>query len=273
MPRAHFKQVEVRRQIRPGNDLRVVAVDFSGIQARNVAMESRDPTLVDAFWNNYNIHKEWAIRAAQLYPKWLKGGSLKDEDTLKKYRQIAKSNFVFATFFGAQAKKISSGMGIPLPIAEQLLEEFWGKFPRIKKWHERLSRDYYKYGYVTGLSGFRRHAPVAVTEIINTPIQSDESLIVCSAMNRLSEMDDDRFQANMEIHDDLIFIWPKHEIEKNIEVVVKEMTRIAFPWINVPLEVEVSIGEDWCNMEELKPIAKFSSVELWDHKRESATTH
>jgi DNA polymerase I-like protein with 3'-5' exonuclease and polymerase domains len=163
---------------------------------------------------------------------------------------------VFPSFFGAQPKKIAKALGIELVDAAAVHEEFWSEFPDIKGWHERLQTFYWKHGYVTGLSGFRRRAPISWNQLINTPIQSDESIIVCDAMARLSEMEDPRFQANMEIHDDLTFIWPKREIERNAEVVIREMIRIEFGWINVPLVVEMAVGEDWYDM---KTVGEFSS--------------
>lgn len=260
----HGENRKLRRQVRPGGELRVVAFDYAGIQARNVAMESKDKKLVDAFWNNYDIHSDWMYRLAKLYPKWLKGQSLKDDQVKSVYRQNAKNAFVFASFFGAQAKKVSSGLDVPEKVGEKLQEMFWNEFPDIHKWHQLLEKMYYKLGYITGLSGFRRRAPISPNQRINSPIQADEAIIVCSAMSRLSEYKQQRFQASMEIHDDLTFIWPKHKIEKNSEVVIKEMTKISFPWINVPLAVERSVGEDWCDLEKA---GTFSSIEIWGHKR------
>lgn len=263
----HGPNKVVRRQIKPKSDhrnLRIVTFDYSGIQARNVAMESKDKALIDAFWNNYDVHGDWCHRIAKRYKAWLKGGSLNDKEVFKEHRQIAKNMFVFPSFFGAQPKTVAGYLDIPEQIGEDVQEEFWDKFPEIRKWHERLKEDYYKTGYVTGLSGFRRRAPISQNQLINSPIQSDESLIVCSAMSRLSEMEESRFQASMEIHDDLSFIWPKKDIEKNSEVVVKEMLRIEYDWINVPLAVEISVGENWCDLEE---IGRHSSIEIWGHKR------
>ncbi len=69
-------------------------------------------------------------------------------------------------------------------------------------------KNYQCTGYVTGLSGFRRRAPFGLNELINVPIQADEGCMVLDAMSRLSELGDPRFQAALEIHDDLTFIWP-----------------------------------------------------------------
>lgn len=240
---------EVREPVRsPEPGMVVVSVDYAGIQARNVAMESKDKKLVHAYWNNYDIHSDWRDRILRRYPKWIPKASLSNKDAMKEFRQISKNKFVFATFFGAQSYTTSEGLGIPRNVCEELREEFFDEFPDIEKWHKQLKKLYYENGYVTGLSGFRRPAPVSSTELINTPIQSDESIIVMDAMNRLCEMQDPRYQPALMVHDDLTFFWPKKEVEKRLEVVVKEMINIPFAWANiVPIEVDVSMGEDWIN--------------------------
>jgi len=249
-----IKLKEFRTQIRPLKlTERIVSFDFGQIQARNVAMESQDKNLVKHMWDRYDIHGDWADRIAKKFPKWIKEGNkayASDKKVRAHYRQRSKNEFVFATFFGAQAYSSAPRLGIPENLAQELLEEFYEEFPGVLSWHKKLKALYRTEGYVTGLSGFRRYAPVSENQQINTPIQSDESLIVLDAMTRLSKLDHDKLQANMEIHDSLDFFWEKSEIEKLSEIVIDEMLRVMYPWINVPLVVERSIGKDWCNMVE-----------------------
>lgn len=270
-------KADIRRQVSPGGNLRVVSFDYGQIQARNVGMESLDKELIKAFWDRYDVHTDWCERIAQLYPQWIEEGARKlatDKALFKGYRDRAKNEFVFPSFFGAQSKAVSEYLGIPLVIADQIHEEFWDRFGGIRKWHERVKDDYYRTGYVTGLSGFRRRAPVSPNEMINAPIQGDEAIIVIDAMIRLSKLCDprfnraiktydDRFQAEIEIHDDLSFIWPKHEIEKNAEIVIEHMVNVPFEWAHcVPIVVEMSVGESW---EKQEAIGDFSS-DLWKGK-------
>jgi uracil-DNA glycosylase family 4 len=253
---------EVRSQIRPGGDLRVVSFDYGAIQARNVAMESLDPALIKAFKERYDIHADWRDRIVHLYPNWVSEGVkilTANKDKQKEYRNRAKNEFVFASFFGAQAKSVAGFLGVPVEIGERLHKDFWEMFPHIRDWHKRLAADYKKTGYVTSLSGFRRRAPVSANELINAPIQADESAIVCDAMARLSELDEPRFQANMMIHDDLTFFWPRHEIDKNSEVVLQHMLYTPFEWAHVvPIVVEMSVGTDWANQ---KSVGEYSSAD------------
>lgn len=243
---------EVRSQVVAPEGWKIVSFDYGSIQARNVAMESKDETLVRSFWDRYDIHGDWMRRIAKKCPYWLKEGSLafveKDKDLFQHYRYRAKNQMVFPSFFGAQPKKVSSGLGIDLEFAEELHEEFWDMFPDVKTWHVRLKKQYQEHGYVAGCSGFRRRAPLPPNQMINAPIQADEAIIVLDAMIRLSEMEDPRYQPIMEIHDDLTFLWRDEEIEENAEVVVATMLKVPFKWAQiVPIVVEMSVGQDWAS--------------------------
>lgn len=242
----------------------IVAFDYAGIQARNVAMESKDKVLVKAFWERYDIHSDWRERITDHYPQWISPDKRMEVETRdKKYRDLAKNKFVFPSFFGAKHKSISANLRIPENIIKDVQTEFWDAFPDIHSWHKRIIKNYYRDGYVTGLSGVRRRAPISPNQLINAPIQADEALIVCNAMSNLSELEDPMLQPIMEIHDDLTFILPKKELDRYAEIIITEMLRIDFEWINVPLEVEMKVGEDWANLEE---VGKYAS-DTWRGSR------
>ena len=106
----------IRSQIEAPNNHKIVAFDFGQIQARNVAMESRDQILVQSFWDRHDIHSDWAKRIMDLHPAWVTEGvavAARDKKVFKKYRQRAKNEFVFASFFGAGGRKVAATLGIP----------------------------------------------------------------------------------------------------------------------------------------------------------------
>lgn len=256
------KRDEERKEVRgivkhKDRTRKVVSFDYSGIQARNVAMESKDEKLIDAYWHDYDIHRDWMERINKRYPKWIGKQDISKKEVLAKYRYLAKNKFVFPSFFGAQDFTLSAGLGIPKDICEELREEFFDEFSGIKVWHDSLNEFYYQNGYVTGKSGFICRAPISGNARINYPIQGDEAIIVLDALSRLSEMEDPRYQPMLEVHDDLTFLWPKSEIEERAEVVIKTMINVPFEWANVvPIEVEASWGDDWIHMSD---IGKFSN--------------
>ena len=250
-PKRDADTKEVRRQVRGPDGTKVVSFDYGQIQARNVAMESKDKALIKAFWDRYDIHEDWMLRIFKAHPDFIPGGlkTLQDEDRKRAFRHRSKNEFVFPSFFGAQPKSKAASLDLPLRVMERLHEEFYDEFPGLKKWHADLANFYYEYGYVTGLSGFRRWAPVSPNELINTPIQADEALIVTDAMTRLSMIDHDHLQASMEIHDDLTFIWPKKRVDELAEITIREMLHVPFAWARiVPITVEMSIGDNWADM-------------------------
>jgi DNA polymerase I-like protein with 3'-5' exonuclease and polymerase domains/uracil-DNA glycosylase len=254
----HGEGKVVRKQVKPRKGYKVVAIDFSGIQARNVAMESRDKMLTSVYWEGYDIHSAWRERILKFCPKIHKvvKRKLDGEDPAKFLRQMAKNKFVFPTFFGSQAKSLARDIGAECDVdfkeswAEDLLGEFFDEFPGIKAWHDDLNDMYWNKGYVTGLSGFRRRAPISPNQRINSPIQADESIIVCDAQDRLSQMGEE-YTANLMIHDDLTWFWPENKMDEYIDVAVKAMCHRSYDWINVPLGVEVSVGDDWYSLKEI----------------------
>lgn len=258
---------EVRSQICPGRNHRFVSFDYGQIQARNIAMETKDANFVKSFWDRTDIHVEWRDKIVRKYPKWVDGGwkAFKDPEIADRYRYRAKNEFVFASFFGSTGKSSAARLGIPENIGYELAEEFWDKFPNVKKWHKSLESELKTKGYVSGLSGFRRRAPMTPNEMIAAPIQSDEALIVCNAM---ADCSNKGFQASLVIHDDLTFVWHKDEVDRKAEVVIDIMLNVPFEWAKiVPIAVDMSVGTDWSNC---KKVGTFTS-DQWKRKTQTPT--
>lgn len=232
---------------------KIVKFDYAGIQARNIAMESEDAAFMQAFFDWYDIHTEWSNNFKERMPKWAPA-EMNDPKVFKDVRSSIKNGFVFPSFFGAKANSITVSVNaipgvrkpMPVEVVQELQDDLFDKFPRIKKWQEKLKAFYDKHGYVTGHSGFKRRAPISFNQLINSPIQGDESIIVLSAHIACVKRG---LIPMMEIHDDLTFLWDAKDVEKNSEIVIGEMLRHRFDWINVPLVVERAIGDNWAECE------------------------
>jgi DNA polymerase I-like protein with 3'-5' exonuclease and polymerase domains len=250
------KLKEVRTQIRGDETEVVVSFDYGQIQARNIAMESLDKAFVASFWDRHDIHADWTNNIAVKCPIWHHAKGLKDKELFGKARDDVKNQFVFPSFFGASYRSISRSLGLGdkrnQSRVRDLQDELFEMFPGIKKWQDGLKAFYLENGYVTGLSGYRRRGPISPNELINAPIQADEAMIVLDSMSRLSRKGWG-FQANMEIHDDLTFIWKKKDVERKAEVVIHEMLNVPFKWAHVvPLAVEMAVGDSWGNTKKLE---------------------
>jgi DNA polymerase I-like protein with 3'-5' exonuclease and polymerase domains/uracil-DNA glycosylase len=240
----------VREQVRGDETEVVVSFDYGQIQARNIAMESLDKVFIKSFWDREDIHGEWVRNIDRECPGWHLGGAkLKNEKEFDDARGIVKNSFVFPSFFGASPNSISVSLGLGDKRNKaklwEMQESLFERFSGIKKWQDGMKAFYLEHGYVTGLSGYRRRAPISPNQLINAPIQADEAIIVLDAMIRLSKLGW-VFQANMEIHDDLTFVWKKKNVERYAETVIGEMLACPFEWTHaVPLAVEMAVGPSW----------------------------
>jgi uracil-DNA glycosylase family 4 len=267
------KHREIRGMIRTRRGW-LVACDYGQIEFRVVGMASEDENLVRACWTGYDVHKFWAQRMIKLHGPivdWIvtdfadtlaaikaKEGKEYDEDKaiLKTLRQEAKNKWVFPQLFGASLRMCAEQLHLPEEIAAELGQEFWDEFPDVKRWQEKLLKNYERNLYVETLGGRKRRGPMTKNEIINHPIQGTACDIVLEGMNSLSEKadidEDPDLQPVVNVHDDLTFDMPDESLETKIPIIAREMCLPRFDYINVPLVVEVSIGERWDGLEEIK---------------------
>ena len=253
------KNREVRGQIHAPKGNKFVSFDYGAAEFRVIGMASKDKNLIAAIWDRYDVHMEWAEKLAHAYPSRIGGRKfIKDKDVMKKFREEAKNKFVFPTCYGSVPYSIAEDLDIPEEAVELVWEEFWDTFPDVLKWQEETFGFYEDCGYVELLTGFRRYGPLSRNQTINTPIQGTSSEIVVEAWNNLSDFAQQgkglRYQACLNIHDDLSFVLPDKSLDDDIEFIIKNMLDIRYSFINVPLLVEASVGSNWFD---LKPIGDF----------------
>lgn len=261
----------VRQQIVAPKGHLLVALDYGQLEGCTGAMCSKDKTFIKALWEDYDMHMEWAQRAAALWPAYVGGEAARqDPKVMKTFRSLIKNKMVFPAFFGAAKESIAgyltvaTGVEAPAHVIDKLFNEFWKAFSGHMSWQKRLMNDYYDKGYVESPTGRRRHYPLGRPQAINYPIQSVACDIVCDAMVRLSidAADTGNWYLHpiMNIHDDLTFCIPDKPqiLDEAIEHIYRTMLTPAYSFINVPLSVSASVGNNWLEMEE---IGKF-----WSHK-------
>ncbi|HET9285658.1 MAG TPA: DNA polymerase [Candidatus Angelobacter sp.] len=254
----------IRQSIIPPKNHLIVAFDYGQLEACAAAMCSKDKVLVKALWEDYDIHMEWSERLAKEYPLILGNNSLDDKKFAKSFRSRIKNKLVFPAIFGAQDRSIAGYLGIPEEPINALMREFWRIFCGLREWQDGLIKEYYETGYVSSLIERRRHCPLTRNEAINAPIQSTACEIVVDSMNTLSieSMTTGEYHLHpiLNLHDDLSFCIPNEDeiLEDNIRRIYTTMLTPAFDFINVPLSVECSVGDNWYKLQE---IGKF-----WSHK-------
>lgn len=247
-PKRDGEAKELRKQVSAAPGCLAVALDYGQIEARVIAMVTKDKLFVKMLWEDYDIHMEWAERVAYAYPAKIGGLKfIKDKATMKTLRTDIKNQWTFPLFFGASVRSVSGYLGIPEEIIEPLYDEFWKQFHAARDWQEETKAFYNDCGYVECLTGRRRHGPMTVNQLINAPIQGTAAEIVMDAMSRLSETGNAELQPELNIHDDLTYLRiPIKRADELCEQIVDKMIHVPFGWAKiVPITVEMSVGTNW----------------------------
>lgn len=250
---------EIRRQLIPPPGFLMVAYDYGQLEARVIAMASNDKAFKESIIKGIDVHGKWLDRAVELYPDYWdrlkkKTGQTEEKKVRKAGRDIIKTDFVFASFYGAQPPGISKRTMMPINIVEQMHEEFWNTYPTAKIWVNERFEEYKSTGLIHTLTNRIRDEVLPGNEPANSPIQGTASDIVVTAQNSLffrSFIDEKYFMPRINIHDDLtFFLRDDNSAEKYMKQIAEEIVRPRFPFITVPLKTEMKVGYNWGELEE-----------------------
>lgn len=246
-------RTEVGRQIRKAfvaeNDHVLISADYSQIELRMLAHLSDDPSLIEAFRGDQDIH---TAVAAQVY------GVPLDQVTADQRGHAKTINFGIiygVTPFGL-ARRIE---GLDLPGATKLIDDYKTTYAGINRFLDECVQQAVARGYVTTILGRRRwidqvnssnpnQRSLGERLAINSVVQgSAADLIKVAMVNLHRTLDSHNVPAKMllQIHDELVIECPASEQETVAEVVVKAMQNAME--LKVPLKVEPGIGPDWFN--------------------------
>lgn len=241
------KHPEIRQLICAPPGYVLIIYDFCQLEARIIAALSNCINLIKAIIDGYDIHYGKAI---EIYGEDVVKNA--DKKLLKLLRFNAKSSFVFPTFYGSTPKASANRLGISVEHAQGLYDKLFNEYPEIKIWQNEVLKTYNKKRYVEIQPGRRRHAPLTINKILNTPVQGASSSIVCKAMNTLVERG---YWVYLNCHDELVTCVQEREAKYASEEIREVMTSKQFDFMGrVPLEVDGSIGYDWFNVFPIKEI-------------------
>jgi DNA polymerase-1 len=224
----------------------IVSADYSQIELRIIAEISKDANMMAAFVNNLDIH---TATAANVYGVGL------DEVTNDQRRNAKAVNF--GIIYGQSAFGLSQNLGIPRKEAADIIENYFAQYPGIKQYMTDTMNFARENGYVTTLMGRRRYLRdinsanqtvrgFAERNAINAPIQgSAADMIKIAMINIHREIKAQKLDARMtmQVHDELVFDVPHHEIEIIKPIIMHNMKNAIKT--TVPIMVEIGTGLNW----------------------------
>jgi len=253
----------------------LIGYDYKSIEVVVAALYTRDENLIRYVRDpNTDMHRD-AARKLFIVPK---------DDVSKSWRQFAKSEFVFAQFYGDWYGQIAPKMWDMMrrehkDIYSHLREkgirnvddftahtrytEDWlwkDMFPQYSEWKDESVAFYEKNGYIDSKTGFRYYGPMRKNQICNYPIQGSAFHIVMWTYAMLDQAFAELTHTSLatEIHDQILTVsTPEEEeiVDHFVEYFGTEEVRNYWDWIDVPLTIEkevARVNESWAALEEDK---------------------
>ncbi len=241
-----------------GEDLTLVAADYSQIELRILAHVSGDEHLRDAFARNADLHRETAALVLHKDPS---------EVTLGERSMAKMVNFGIA--YGLSDFGLSERANIPRAEAQAFINTYFATYSGISYYMLAIKEQARTQGFVTTLLGRKRQIPELAARnptlraagermAINMPIQGTAADIVKIAMIRLDErLRAGGFRARplLQVHDELLLEVPRDEVDRLVPI-LRETMEGALP-LDVPLTVDVKIGDDW---ESMTPLTRADAI-------------
>lgn len=224
---------------------KLISYDLSQIELRLLASVSGDEGLIKAFKSGCDVHR---MTAAEVF-----GVNL--EDVTNDQRSAAKA-INFGIIYGQTAFGLAKKLGIPENTAQDFINRYFIKYPKVKTYVSNTIAFGRKNGYVITPTGRKIVTPdmnskspavrsAAERTAQNAPMQAGAADIVKKAMLEVSaKIDTLKLKSRMilQVHDELICEVHIDEIEILAKIVKYAMeNQYEF---NVPLLAEGTIGEN-----------------------------
>lgn len=236
----------IRRLFVPTDSDRVlVAADYSQIELRVVSHYSKDPTFLEVYRNNEDVH---ATTASTIFNTPI---DQVDRDMRAKAKEVN-----FGLIYRMGPDRLALVTQTSKAEAKQFIKKYFEKYATIHALQETFLEQAQKEGYAITLMGRRRYLPeinnkgmgkrMAEGAAINTPIQGTAAEIIKLAMINIQDrLTKDKFSSKMilSVHDELVFDTVKEEQDALCQMVKTEMENVVE--LEVPLVAEVGIGNNW----------------------------
>lgn len=236
----------IRKAFKPKEGNVYIDADYSQIELRVLAHISQDENMIEAFRNGEDIHRQAASKVF----------NIPIEEVTKEQRSSAKA-VNFGIVYGISDFGLANQIGVSNKKAKEYIEQYLEKYSGIKHFMEDIVERAKVKGYVETLYHRRRYVPELKSNnymvrqfgsrvAMNTPIQGTAADIMKIAMkNVYKELKKNKLNAKiiLQIHDELLIEVSKEDKEK-AKLILKECMTDATK-LSIPLEVEVSEGENW----------------------------
>ncbi len=247
IPVRHEMGKEIRKVFIPfeKGDI-LVSGDYSQIELRVLAHIAGDENMIDAFKHHSDIHTKTASEVFKV--------PVEEVTSLMRSRAKAVN---FGIVYGISAFSLAQDLKISKKEAEEYMEIYFDRYPKIKDYLEKVVEDAKKTGYVLTILNRRRFIPEIKSSnkivkalgdrlAMNAPIQGSAADIIKLAMvNVYKKLNEKNLKSKLilQVHDELILNVKKDEFEEVKALLIDEMENAIK--LHVDLDVDVNSGSTW----------------------------
>jgi len=238
---------EIRKAFVAPKGKKLLIFDYSQIELRVVASISNDKKMLEAFNTGRDTHTE---TASAIF-------GVPEDKVDKDMRRVAKV-VNFGIIYGISSYGLAQATEKTPAEAGKFIEEYFKKYPAIKKYMDDTVTSAKEKGYVETLLGRRRYIPDIASGVaqiqraaermaINMPIQGTAADIMKLAMIKIDEeilSKNPDIKMILQVHDELVFELPDNKNIKKILENIKEIMESVFK-LKCPLIVEGKEAENW----------------------------
>lgn len=238
---------EIRAAFVPRDDEHLIlSADYSQIELRVMADLSEDEGMLAAFAEDTDIHR---VTASKVFKVPL-------DEVTREMRDKAKT-VNFGIIYGISGFGLQQRLNIPRKEANELIDNYFEKYPGVKKYIDDTIAFAREHGFVKTRTGRRRYlrdinsrsrnlANAAERLAMNSPIQGTAADMLKLAMVKVHQgLRVGGFQTKMllTVHDEIVFDMPKSE-DGQVQPVIEQAMKTALP-MKVPIVVEMGTGKNW----------------------------
>ncbi len=252
----------IRKAFLPEKNWKLLSADYSQIELRILAHLADEEILINAFHKNDDIH---SLTARLIFEK---------EEISSDERRVGKT-INFGVIYGMGIKKFARSTGVSTSEAKEFLIKYKERYSKIFKFLELQERLALSKGYVKTIFGRKREFKFdknglgrligkdpyeidlqsarragmeaqSLRAAANAPIQGSSADIIKIAMVHLNKkFIEMNIPAKMllQVHDELLFEVEPDSLEITTKLVRKTMEDCVK--LNVPLLVDIGIGDNW----------------------------
>lgn len=223
----------------------LLVADYDQIELRVMCMFSHDPKMSEFFLTGEDIH---AGAAALVLNKPVL-------EVTPDERQLGKG-VNFLTAYGGGAQKLARTTGIDEEHARYVIDRYYKQFAGITKWKQDVISEGKAKGYVTTMSGRRRHLVDLVSpdsqlrsraerQAVNAVVQGSAADICKKAMiDVYTAFRDLDAKILVQVHDELVVMVPETASDQLLPILVSAMGD-GVVYEGIPLKVSCHAARSW----------------------------